>query len=279
MSKFTLYIIVFQLMLVSTFNSFAQKHSYFYNQKNSFAIRASINPRLIPMSNNRGDALDGGTYFQGYDKNNKRVRGDEKVNLMLNLSYGRLFGGNKIIGAEFNYQKHHLTVNRKLFVDNDNIDPDSYEKKGIPFLSSSPIFNVYDINVFFGHFKKSALAPSQHLFQYGFGVRMSSLNTKQNYRMDANTPITDLSKFVEGPDDNYLSLRFTFSYTYRILLTKNLNLDLGLSTCVGLSLVQGGLYTFNENEPIYNKYYIETRLKFENFMNILYFRSGLSFDF
>lgn len=276
MIKFILFIVV----LLTSLNTFAQKNSYFYNQKNTFSVNLSMNPRLVPMSKNQKMAKEGGTYFQKYDKNNNLQKGDEKVNLMLNVSYGRLFGGNKIIGVEFNYQKHYLTANRKLFIDTLDVNEGyGYNELGIPALSSSPVFNIYDFNIFYGRFSDAVLSPNKHLIQYGLGVRIHSLNKNQNYRLDSSTPITDLNDFVGNPDKNYLTFRLTFSYTYRILLTKNLNLDLGVLTNLALAFRSRENFSYDGNSPIYDEYYVGSKLRFETMMNMFYFKSGLSFDF
>src|SRR5690554_6951889 len=117
MTKTLFYTIAFLLTGIS-FSSFGQ-HSYFFNQKNVFSVRTNFNPRLIPIrQNDSNDGMGGaeegvgrGTYYQYYDESNNLVGGHQKVNVMLNTSYKRLFGGNKFFGVEFNYQKHNFTMN------------------------------------------------------------------------------------------------------------------------------------------------------------------------
>ena len=150
----------------------------------------------------------------------------------------------------------------------------------MPVFSSSPIYNIYDVNILYGRFNTSSLAPNKHIIKYGAGVRMHMLNKNQNYRLDRDTPITDLSMLVEEPDRIYFNIRFTFSYTYRILLTKNLNLDLGVITNAALTFKSGAHYNvYEEGKPIYDANYVDMRLGAETFWNMVYFKTGLSFDF
>lgn len=275
-------------LLCTSINANAQ-NSYFFNQKNLFSVHASFNPRLIPMSqDNKGvdnfgtaDAGIGrGTFYQYYNDDNELIGGNEKVNLMLNTSYGRLFGGNNIIGVEFNYQKHYLTMS-----ENSNMGYTvglGYDEDFDPFLISTPIFNVYDLQLVYGYFTSGTISPNKHLFSFGAGVRIFSLDQDHNYRKDAATPFTDLSNFMEGYDENFMFIRLSMNYTYRILITKNLSFDIGLNANLGLTLNmdQGEGYKpgpGNENGPAFERYYVNSKLGAETFFNILYFRTGFSF--
>lgn len=91
---------------------------------------------------------------------------------------------------------------------------------------------------------------------------------------------------MQGYDKAITPLRLTVGYTYRILLTKNLSLNLGVDGNIGLftgftpqdGYPNGYLYFYqNENTAIYNYGFIRSRLKYETFFNIIYFRGGLSF--
>lgn len=274
-------------ILISTAYSSNAQDSYFFNQKNLFSIHASYNPRLIPKSNDKEDypgniGIKKGTYYQYYNDKNVLVRDQQKSNLMLNTSYGRLFGGHSIFGIEFNYQKQNLTVNK-----NANLGPDydgDYTIK--PFLASTPVYNVFDIQLTYGYFESSNIAPNKHIFSFGAGVRIFSLDQNQNYRKDADTPFTNLSTFIGSYDENIVFLRLSMNYTYRILITKNVSIDLGINTNVSVS---GGLdatlgipnevyYDYqSESGPMYSKEFIDSKLGHETFFNIFYFRAGLSF--
>lgn len=258
---------------------------YFYNQKNLISFRVSMNPRLLAskqdtksIENMEDGTLGRGTYYQYYDENNELVSGNQKINLMLNASYGRLFGGNKLIGVEFNYQKHHLTWNENANVV--NID-EFGASTTTPLLISNPVFDIFDVQLLYGHFLSGSIAPNKHLFTYGAGVRIISLDQNQNYRKDSQTPYTDLSKFVEGYDSPMVYARVSMNYTYRILLTKNLSLDLGANLNVGLymNMDHGESYTVGSsyNGVAFDRYYVKSKLAAETFYNMLYLRAGLSF--
>lgn len=288
MKKIYFYIFVSILLCVSI-SSYAQ-NSYFFNQKNLISIHASMNPRLMPMSHDNeyvdefssSDGIHRGTFYQRYNEDNELVGGNEKINLMLNTSYGRLFGGHHIIGVEFNYQKHFLTMNENsnmgyTYVDDYNTDP---EMK--PFLFSSPVFNVYDFQLFYGYFFTGAISPNKHLITFGGGVRIFSLDQDQNYRKNSETPFTDLSNFMTAYDQNIMFVRFSINYTYRILLTKNLSFDIGFNTNLGLSFEMDAAQEYQpgdgaENGAVYKRSFIRNRLGTENFYNIFYLRTGLSF--
>lgn len=258
------------------------QNSYFYSQRNLISLHIGFNPRLpamnqdvISMEDKEGQ-LGRGTYFQYYDEKNELIKGNQKVNLMLNASYGRLFKGNKVIGVEFNYQKHHLTWNEGANVAKvDEFGNLTFK----PFLTSNPVFNVYEVQVFYGSFLSKGTAPSKHLLTYGAGVRMFSLDQSQNYRKDSQTPYTDLSKFMEGYDDLLVYARISANYTYRLLLTKNLSLDLGVNFNLGIymDMDHGESYQSGDNGVAFDRYYIKSRLGAETFYNMLYLRAGLSF--
>ncbi|WP_107038478.1 hypothetical protein [Brumimicrobium mesophilum] len=260
--------------------------SYFFNQKNMFSVRASFNPRLIPMRQDNNsysqDGIGRGTYYQYYDESNKLYENNQRYNLMLNTSYARLYDGNKIIGVEFNYQKHNLTMNENAnWYSYQEIDG-SYITE--PFLISTPVFNVFDIQILSGRFNGNFISPNKHLWTYGLGVRIFSLDQNQNYRMDVETPITDLENLIEDFDRVYVFTRLSINYTYRILITKSLSLDLGINANFGLYQEMDPVYgnpgqSFYDggNSPIYSRYFVKNKLGHETFFNILYFRSGLSF--
>lgn len=267
----------------TSLNSNAQ-NSYFFNQKNLFSLHVSMNPRLMPMKQDNKyvdpysspDGIGRGTFYQYYNDDNELIGGNEKVNLMLNVSYGRLFGGRHLVGAEFNYQKHYLTMSEDSNIGYPVGEP--YGENPIPLLISTPVFNVYDLQVFYGYFISGSMSPNKHLFTYGGGIRMFSLDKNQNYRKNAGTPFTDLSQFVGGYDRSFIYARVTINYTYRIFLTKNLCLDLGINTNIGLYLDMdyGEGYQIG-NKVAYNRNYIRAKLGAETALNVFYFRTGLSF--
>lgn len=282
MKKIYFYLFLSVLMGVS-FLSNAQ-NSYFFNQKNLISVHLSMNPRLVPMSqNNKSTGYFGstpgigrGTYYQYYDDKNKLSGEHKKLNLMLNTSYGRLFGGNKIVGVEFNYQKHYLTMNENA---NTGYSLDGSGEDFQPFIISSPVFNIYDVQLFFGLFLTGNTSPNKHLLTFGGGVRMFSLDKKQNYRQDAETPYTDLSKFVEDPDKSFVYFRLSMNYTYRILLTKNLCFDLGINSnfWVYLRMDNGEQYTGGDYGIAYDRNFMKGKLGAQTLYNMFYFRTGLSF--
>lgn len=287
MKKLYYYILTI-VILSTTFSSYAQ-HSYFFNQKNVFSVKASVNPRLLAMHNNKdkGDFMsyqEGiglGTFYQYYNDENVLIGGDLKYNLMLNTSYGRIFGGNKIIGLEFNYQKTHMTISESS---NSGFQYSEYNQTPIPFLISTPVFNVYDIQLTIGHFASTNISPNKHLITFGAGIRMFSLDEKQNYRSDEITPYTDLSEFMEEYDRSYIFARISVNYTYRILITKNLSFDIGVNSNLTLTThfdpEEGNQYSYGYSivkDAAYRRSFVQSRLGYQTFFNLFYFRTGLSF--
>lgn len=277
------YSYLFLIVLMGASYSSDAQNSYFFNQKNLISIHASMNPRLMPMSQNNKNTnyfgsnpgIGRGTYYQYYDDKNKLSGKHKKLNLMLNTSYGRLFGGNKIIGVEFNYQKHYFTMNEKA---NTGYSQDGSGIDFKPFLISSPVFNIYDVQLFFGFFLTGNTSPNKHLLTFGGGTRIFSLDKKQNYRQDAETPYTNLSRFVQDPDKSFVYFRLSMNYTYRILLTKNLSFDIGVNGnfWLYLNMDNGEQYTGGENIA-YTRYYMKSKLGAQTLYNMFYFRTGLSF--
>jgi hypothetical protein len=293
-----LHLSIFACLLFFMSQNIYGQETYFFNQRNLISLHASFNPRLIPMGqndnfNNSLGAQDvgvgRGTYYQSYDENNKLVYGNQNFNLMFNGSYKRIYNSNRIIGVEFNYQKHNLTMNENATLGYSYIDPfNSNEQVAIPFEISTPLFNVYDIQFLWGSFSDASTSPNKHLLTYGLGVRMFSLDQNQNYRFDANTPYTDLANYMEDYDEMYIYARLSMNYTYRILITKNLSLDLGVNFNIGLYQdmeADGGLpmqsgYYSEENpsdSPAYVRYFVKNKLGHETFYNMIYFRTGFSF--
>ncbi|RYM35673.1 hypothetical protein ERX46_01390 [Brumimicrobium glaciale] len=284
-----LHLIIFACLLFCFSQSTYGQSTNFFNQKNIFSVRASFNPRLIPIGQNGNYTDDGmyanegvgrGTYYQYYDQNNKLVGGDQKFNLMLNASYKRIYNSDKVIGVEFNYQKHNLTINETA---NIGFTEDDYDISK-PFLISTPVFNTYDIQILLGSFSDAVLAPNQHLFTYGLGVRMFSLDQDQNYRIDSETPITDLDDFLDDYEKVFIYTRFSMNYTYRMLITKNLSLDLGLNFNIGLYQDMDAVDNlpmeygyFTGESAAYSRNFVRNKLGHETFFNMLYFRTGLSF--
>src|SRR5690554_2797618 len=360
------YILTFVIISTAFYNQ--AQNSYFFNQRNIFTVNASYNPRLVfILRSNSFDAnyyetsLGLGTYYQRYDKDDVLVGGHNKHNLMLNLAYGRIFNRNKVIGLEFNYQKHRMTINENptsgynnyyyeedlepylvstpvfniydiqftygLFNSNHlapnkhnlmlnlaygrifnrnkviglefnyqkhrmtiNENPTSgynnyyYEEDLEPYLVSTPVFNIYDIQFTYGLFNSNHLAPNQHLISYGVGVRIFSLDKKENYREDPSTPYTDLSYFLADYEKNFIFARLSLNYTYRILLSKNLSFDLGVNSNITLTTDfdpydgDPSGYDFANNKKVaYSREYIKSRLGNYSFFNIFYFRTGLTF--
>lgn len=280
--------IIAALLIGFTQSSFSQ-NTYFFNQKNIFSVHASFNPRLIPMGQNNLDntnigehiGVGRGTYYIYYDENNKLVGEHQKTNLMLNFNYGRLLGGENLIGVEFNYQKHHFTMNKNA---NNGYQEDDYSSGLIPYEISTPVFNTYDIQFQYGRFTSANLAPSKHLWTYGLGIRLISLDQKQNYRSDSETQFTDLNDFMEDYDKPFVFVRFSTNYTYRILITKNLSFDLGVNFNIGLAAMHAEVvdgipstHDYSLNNSAYQRSFIKAKLSHETLYNIFYFRSGLSF--
>jgi len=271
------------------------QNSYFFNQKNLISVHASVNPRLVPMyKNNSGsydmyglNGLGKGTYYQYYDDENNLRSDHQKYNLMLNTSYGRVIGKHNIIGIEFNYQKHHLTVNSSANMGIDEYSyENSYEYTKKPFLLSTPVFNVFDLQLFSGRFDNSNIAPNKHLLTYGAGVRIFSLDKSQNYRKSSGEPYTDLAKFMHGYDDSFVFVRFSLNYTFRILITKNLSFDIGLNTNLTMTLdfddLLGGIdgYDYIPKDFVaYSRDYVKSNLGSSTFFNMFYLRTGLSYAF
>ncbi|WP_417266665.1 hypothetical protein [Brumimicrobium sp.] len=280
------YILTFVIISTAFYNQ--AQNSYFFNQRNIFTVNASYNPRLVPiLRSNSFDAnyyetsLGLGTYYQRYDKDDVLVGGHNKHNLMLNLAYGRIFNRNKVIGLEFNYQKHRMTINENPTSGYNNY---YYEEDLEPYIVSTPVFNIYDIQFTYGLFNSNHLAPNQHLISYGVGVRIFSLDKKENYREDPSTPYTDLSYFLADYEKNFIFARLSLNYTYRILLSKNLSFDLGVNSNITLTTEfdpyagDPSGYDFANNKKVaYSREYIKSRLGNYSFFNIFYFRTGLTF--
>lgn len=266
--------------------------SYFFNQKNIISVHASFNPRLIPLGQNsmygvgmyQNTGVGRGTYYQYYDESNKLMGGNQKFNVMFNGSYKRIYNDNRIVGVEFNYQKHNLTMNANANMGYQTNPNDPYSDILSQFNISTPVFNVYDLQFLWGTFSDATIAPNKHLFTYGLGVRMFSLDQDQNYRQDEDTPYTDLADYMDEYDKKYIYARLSMNYTYRILITKNLSLDLGVNFNLGLYQEmepQDGLpmeYGFFTDEgPAYSRTFVKNQLGHETFFNMIYFRSGFSF--
>lgn len=281
--------LLFLLVLFIVPSSFGQK-SYFYDQKNIFSIHARLSPRISVM---RNDVLGAGSssygsYYQHYDENGNLISGNQKVNLMLNASYLRMVGRKIGIGLEFSYQKHNMTIHENysgLYTgyDDNSIDYEEHDS----FTASTPVFNVYEVKFIAGSFLGRNIAPSRHLLHYGIGFRTYSLDQSKQYHYDKDTPVTH-RQFMSSYDSNFTFLRLTVGYTYRLLLTKNLSLDLGADfnlgggNIMGLSspesFPEGYFYFKNEgNYEIYDRAYMKNRMGFETFSNVIYFRAGVSF--
>lgn len=294
MTKIIILITTVFVILSTALNSNAQ-NTYFYNQKNFFSLKASFNPRLIPMRQDKVFGKDTygnvgvgrGTYYIYYDDNNQLAVDQQKVNLMLNANYGRLFDGNRFIGAEFNYQKHHFTVNENANIGYEDGWYEDYDSHWIPYEISTPVFNIYDIQFQYGKFSSNYIAPNKHLWTYGIGVRIISLDQKQNYRSDSETPFTDLNDFMEDYDKPFIFFRASINYTYRILITKNLSLDLGFNLNAGAAMKDAAAMAgipsqsdyITNNQSAYPRFFMKSNLSNETFHNIFYFRSGLSYAF
>lgn len=280
-------------VLIATSHFATSQNKYFYNQKNFISLRLNFNPRIVAMTNNgKKPSEDGtayGTYYQEYNKNGILTKRKQNMNLMLNFNYGRLFAERYLVGFEINYQKHHLTMKKNgLYLPKK--DPniiDFYDSDyPTPFSASSPIFNTFDFMLSIGRFSSKSLSPNKHLFQLAAGVRAFFLDKKQAYYYDANTPITDLSRFMEGYDKPFIVSRISLIYTYRILITKGLSFDIGASVNANISAnftpkdgAPTGYKAFNSgsNQPIYDRLFVKTRLGYESFLNIFYFRTGFSY--
>lgn len=279
MRKLYFYIVV-GLLLWTPIESYAQ-NSYFLNQRNLISLHVSLNPRLIPMSKDNTqtnsmlgeNTLEGiwpGSFYQRYNDDNELVGGNEKMNIMLNASYAFIFGKRSLLGVEFNYQKHYLTMNEA------STEP---SQEGLPILVSTPLFNVYDLQLFYGFFSSGTIAPNKHLFTFGAGARIFSLDQDHNYRKDAETPYTNLANYMEGYDESFVYFKTSINYTYRILLTKNLSFDIGVNANIGLSLNMDsgeGYFQYHVNGPYYDRSFVKNKLGAETMLNILYFRAGLS---
>src|SRR5690554_6476908 len=265
------------------------QNTYFFNQRNLITVNASINPRLMALKSNKStgmysqDGLGLGSFYQYYNDENVLMGGHMKYNLMLNTSYGRIFGGNKIFGVEFNYQKQHMTINESSNAGYQDYNY-GYDQKVIPFLVSTPVFNIYDIQLTYGLFNSNHLAPNQHLISYGVGVRIFSLARQENYREDPSTSYTDLSYFLADYEKTFIFARLSLNYTYRILLSKNLSFDLGVNSNITLTTDfdpydgDPSGYDFANNKKVaYSREYIKSRLGNYSFFNIFYFRTGLTF--
>lgn len=281
------YILTFVIISTAFYNQ--AQDSYFFNQRNIFTVNVSYNPRLVPIL--RSNSFDGnyydetslgmGTYYQRYNEDNVLVGGHKKHNLMLNLAYGRVFNRNKVIGLEFNYQKQRMTFNENSM---SGYSSYYYEENPMPYVVSTPVFNIYDVQFTYGLFNSNHLAPNQHLISYGVGVRIFSLDKNENYRQDALTPFTDLSDFLSDYEKNFVFARLSLNYTYRILLTKNLSFDLGVNTNITLTTEfdpytgnPSGYNYANNKKVAYSREYIKSRLGHYSFFNIFYFRTGLTF--
>ncbi|HLV40860.1 MAG TPA: hypothetical protein VKY37_01180 [Brumimicrobium sp.] len=287
MKKLYYYLLTVTLFSLAL-NTNAQ-NTYFFNQRNLITVNASINPRLMALKSNKStgmysqDGLGLGTFYQYYNDENVLMGGHMKYNLMLNTSYGRIFGGNKIFGVEFNYQKQHMTINESSNAGYQDYNY-GYDQKVIPFLVSTPVFNIYDIQLTYGLFNSSYIAPNKHIISYGLGLRIYSLSENENYRKDALTPFTDLSHYMNDYDKSFIFVRLSINYTYRILITKNLSFDLGINTNLTLTAdfdPQEGFpsqpgYALGEGAA-YRREFVKSRLAYQTFFNIFYFRTGLSF--
>jgi hypothetical protein len=116
------------------------------------------------------------------------------------------------------------------------------------------------------------------------GLRIFSLDQKQNYRKDKDTPFTDLSNFMTDYEQNFYFPRISINYTFRMLLTKNVSLDIGVNSNLTMTFnfdPQTGdptQYDYTTDTSIaYGREYVESRLGHTTFFNIFYFRTGLSF--
>src|SRR5690554_4646740 len=95
------YILTFVIISTAFYNQ--AQNSYFFNQRNIFTVNASYNPRLVPIlrsnsfnTNYYKTSLKLKTYYQHYNKDDILIGGHNKHNLILNLTYGRIFNKNKI---------------------------------------------------------------------------------------------------------------------------------------------------------------------------------------
>lgn len=276
------------ILFIVPFN-FGQK-SFFYGQKNLISIGTLVSPRLFHIQNNNQNYRSSGhgTYYQHYDEKGKLESGNQVVNLMLNASYLRMITRNMAIGLEFSYQKHNLTNHKTLaeeFIYYQDLNDVVIEE----FTASSPRFNMYEVKFIAGSFLGPNIAPGNHLLQYGIGFRSYSLDQKMQYYFDKDTPVTH-SQFMGGYENNFIFIRLSIGYTYRVLLTKNLSLDLGATFNLGGGNIFGDSYSGNNAFPqgyfyfkdtperiIYDRPYVKNRLGRETFSNVIYFRFGLSF--
>lgn len=287
-------IILLSFLFDFSFQTYSQ-YDYFHGQKNVFAIHSNVMPRFSAMKKDRaiGSKNDNsmyGTYYNEYDNNNQLIEKQQKVNLMLNVFYGRLVKRNILLGFDFNYQKHHLTMQeggfKRIYKNSEGEKP--------PFLASSPVFNIIEAQFSLGFFLGRAISPNKHLLQLQFGQRYFLFDKNQNYRFDEETPVENLGEFVQFADLGNLGIkkwRFSINYTYRILLTENLNLDLGVTTNFGIyrdmHSYSGSPEEYEENynynstyyEGVFPWLYVTNRLGFETVRNVIYLKFGVSFDF
>ncbi|WP_107038483.1 hypothetical protein [Brumimicrobium mesophilum] len=214
-----------------------------------------------------------GTYYYERDNNDELVVKQQKVNLMLNLFYGRLVRNRILLGVDFSYQKHHITAfEHELNPEYDIVNP---------------VYNIIEIQGSFGIFLGQSIAPNKHLLQFQYGPRLFFI--KNNYNSDDGNSETELDQLYTTVDYKIPMhfMRFSVNYTYRQMLTENLNLDLGVTTNFGIystfldpySPFYYDYYTGSINFLTYSPSYMKSRLARETMRNILYFKVGLSYNF
>ncbi len=249
-------IITILSIFFSTTFFFAQNRAGYMGKKNMISVFTTSNVMFYNYVNNYLSEDEGLHYVYFEDDNTKKDK-FQIFRIDYRLAYQRILSNRFAIGIEYAFEKVKLN---------------SYAFTHYNYYSS-PVYNANSFLVTTELFQKDKIAGTGFSVAVGLGPKFYSFNTKQNYRMDENTPINidDVKSNL-----NFLAINAFFQMTYRHPITPFLSLDVGLRFHTGILLKKNFNNNFEES-LLWSSGTINRQLGSMNAFNLVSFKTGFVF--
>lgn len=221
--KNSIFILIFSC---STIFSFAQNRAGYKGNKNLVSVFTTSNFMFFNLVNNFL-SNDMTPRYVSFNKDNEKKDKFQVFRIDYRVAYQRILSNRIAIGVEYAHEK--IKLNSYVF----NY---SYDGVGGSYYFSeysSPVYNANSFLLTAEFFQKENIAGKGFSIGIGVGPKLYSFNTKQNYRIDENTPLN-----IDGVDSklNYLAVNAYYQMTYRHPINSFLSFEIGLRFHTGFVL-------------------------------------------
>jgi len=228
-------ILLLFLLLVSGMTLFSQNRSGYIGKKNMVSVFTTSNVMFFNFVNNfLSDDI--APHYVSFNKDNEKKDKIQVFRIDYRVAYQRILSNRIAIGVEYAHEKVKLNSYSFNF----------YNPYNYTFLKeySSPVYNANSFLLTAEFFQKENIAGQGFSIGIGVGPKLYSFNTKQNYRIDENTPL-----YIDEVDSklNYLAINAYYQMTYRHPINSFLSFEIGLRFHSGLVLRKNYNNNFEES--------------------------------